>query len=328
MFDVITIGSATVDVFAKTHSELVKIKTPKTEETLICYPSGAKILIKDLQFMTGGGGTNTAVAFSRLGLKTGYLGHLGKGENGDKIISMFKKEKIKFLGTRGNEMTNYSMVLDSIEHDRTILAYKEASQKLSYEKINKSTLKTKWFYISSTLGQTFKTTEKLVSFAVKNGIKIAFNPSNYQAEKGAKYLKKILDNTNLLVLNKEEAELLLGRRYGTDLNELLEGSHELGPKIVVITDGKEGAYCSDGKKKLKVIPRKINILETTGAGDAFASSFLSGLIKKKDIKFALQMAVVNAQSVIQNYGAKNILLNWKQAIKEMKLRPRKIIGFK
>ena len=73
MYDIITVGSSTVDVFVNTDSELIKIKTAKSEEELIAYPAGTKLIIKDLNFTIGGGGTNTAVAFSRLGFKVGYL---------------------------------------------------------------------------------------------------------------------------------------------------------------------------------------------------------------------------------------------------------------
>ncbi|MBT3406194.1 carbohydrate kinase family protein [Candidatus Woesearchaeota archaeon] len=318
MFDVIAIGSATVDVFMKSHSELIKIKTQHSEEKLIAYPSGSKVLIKDLQFMTGGGGTNTAVCFSKLGLKTAYLGNIGKDENGTRVINQLKKEKIKFIGTISNDLTNYSVILDSIEHDRTILAYKEASQKLKFSKINKSKLKAKWFYSSALMGNAFKTEEQLASYASKNKIKFALNPSSYQAKKGKKFLAKLLSNTNLLVLNREEAGLVLGIAKNTKIELLLKGLYNLGPEIVIITEGKKGAYCFDGKYKYYAKPKVAKVLETTGAGDAFASTFLTALIKKKDIEFALKVATVNAQSVTKQYGAKNGLLSWNKALSLMK----------
>ena len=86
MYDIITIGSSTIDVFADTDSELIKIKTTKGEEDLLAYPTGSKIIIKDLKFTTGGGGTNSAVSFSRFGLKVAYLGKVATDENGHKII--------------------------------------------------------------------------------------------------------------------------------------------------------------------------------------------------------------------------------------------------
>src|SRR3990170_4582134 len=112
MYDVITIGSATVDVFANTDSELIDIKTKDSEMKFLCYHTGSKILIKQLNFTTGGGGTNTAVSCSRLGLKTAYLGNVGNDENGKKIIDELKREKIDFIGTSDKvHKTNYSIVL-------------------------------------------------------------------------------------------------------------------------------------------------------------------------------------------------------------------------
>jgi len=117
MADIITVGSATIDIYANTHSELVKIRTEKSSESLICYPSGSKVLMTNVQFITGGGGTNTSVCCSRLGLKTAYLGSLGDDENADKIKKELKKEKVNFIGTiiKG-KLTNFSMLLDSIEN--------------------------------------------------------------------------------------------------------------------------------------------------------------------------------------------------------------------
>jgi len=73
---------------------------------------------------------------------------------------------------------------------------------------------------------------------------------------------------------------------------------------------------------------KIKVIESTGAGDAFASSFLSGMIKKNDIKFALKMGLANSESVITHPGAKNRLLNLNEILKAIKKKPIKIKKFK
>ena len=86
MYDVITVGSATIDAFVNTDSELIKIKNSTREEELIAYPAGTKLIIKELNFTVGGGGTNTAVSFSRLGLRVGYLGMLGEDQNARHIL--------------------------------------------------------------------------------------------------------------------------------------------------------------------------------------------------------------------------------------------------
>jgi len=325
MYDIITVGSATVDVFANTKSELIKIKTSSCEEDLIAYPSGSKILIKELRFTTGGGGTNTAVSLARLGHKVAYLGSLGNDENGKRILDLLKKEKVDFIGVRRKEITGYSIILDSIEHDRTILTYKGANNKLKFSSINQKKLKTKWFYFSSMISESFKTLEKLVEFAEKNKIKITFNPSTYLVKKGKNYLKKILIRTTILILNNEEASLLAGKN---NVKVMLKELYKLGPEIIVITDGKKSINAYDGKNIYALMPNKMRVVESTGAGDAFASSFLSGMIKKNDIEFALKVGLANSESVITHPGAKNKLLKYNEILKAIKKRPAKIKKFK
>ncbi len=327
MYDVITVGSATVDVFVDTVSELVQIKTISSsdnkihEEELLAYPSGAKILIKNLDFQIGGGGTNTAVALSRLGLKVGYVGKLGNDEAGRNVLSLLKKEKVDFLGTAAEGMTSYSIILDSIEQDRTILAYKGIIDSLRYGELDAKKLSTKWFYFSALVDKSFSVLEKLSEYAKKNRIKIAFNPSSYLAEKGAKYLSKVLKNTTILILNREEAECIVGRG---EIKDLLSALHSLGPDIVVITDGKEGSSCFDGKEYHSIKSHIVKVQETTGAGDAFAATYLAGMIQKDNIHFALQMGLANAEAVISGRGAKANLLSGSEILKKIKKNPGKI----
>ena len=326
MYDVITVGSSTIDVFAGVKSELIKIKTIHHEEELIAYPCGSKILINKLGFLTGGGGTNTAVCFSRLGLKVAYLGMMGNRSNSKLIQKELHQEKIKFLGIQSRKYhTGYSIILESLESDRTILAYKGANNHLKYKSIDLKKLKTKWFYFSSMVDESYATLEKLAKFAVENNIKIAFNPSNYLAEKGYHYLKEVISRTTLLVLNNEEAMLLAGR--GSP-EELIRTIMNFGPEIVVLTDGKKGAYTISKNKFLTVVPNKIKPVETTGAGDAFASTFLANIIKKKDTKTSLSAACINAESVILQKGAKGGLLTNKKLLADLKEKKIKITSKK
>ncbi|HLC46358.1 MAG TPA: carbohydrate kinase family protein [Candidatus Nanoarchaeia archaeon] len=315
-FDVITVGSATADVFVHTNKKDVLEEKRRTGAVLACYPLGAKILIDRLEFLTGGGGTNTAVSFSRLGLKTAYLGNIGKDSNGEMIIDELKKEKVAFIGTRSRDKTDCSIILDSIEEDRTILNYKSASRNLEFRKIDKRNLSGKWYYFSALLGKAFGATVKLMAFAKKKGAMTAFNPSLYEVKLGIKKLAPMLKNTDVLIFNREEAAALLGRKGYAVPEEMLEKIRSLGPKIVVITDGKKGAICGDGIAHYSITPPKVRIVETTGAGDSFASAFVAALARKQDIRQALRIGIANAASVIQCHGAKNILLSWNAAQKD------------
>ena len=320
MYDVITVGSSTIDVFALADSELIKIKTPYHEEELIAYPLGSKLLIKNLDFLTGGGGVNTAISFSRLGFKVAYLGMTGQDTNSELIKQKLKKEKVTFLG-KGSKThrSGYSIILDSIDGDRTILAYKGANNYLKYNEINLKKLKTKWFYFSSMVEESFKTLERLADFAVKNKIKIAFNPSNYLAKKGINYLNNILSKTNILILNKEEACLLVGDK---NISQMIVALIKLCPKKVVITDGKNGAYTIDNSQLLHIHAHGIKSLEPTGAGDAFASTYVAGLIKRKALVECLKLAALNAGSVIQIRGANEGLLSYSVLRRRLKKSPK------
>ncbi len=324
MYDVICVGSATMDAFAMTEmAEAISIKNPSEEEVFLSYPAGSKILINDLNFFTGGGGTNSAVSLARLGLKTAYLGNLGDDENGELIKTLLKKDKIDFIGTISKEKTGYSVVLDSMETDRTILAYKGSNNNLKFSKISKKKIKTKWFYFASMVDESFKTLEKLADFAEKNKIKILFNPSNYLAEKGYDYLFQILKRAEILVLNDNESRLIVKK---DNVEERLKILSMYGPKIVVITNGPKDVHALHNHIHYIMTPSKLkNIKETTGAGDAFSSTFLAGIIKKKDVEFSLKLALVNAQSVIKCLGAKNDLLSYKNALTEMNKTRIKVV---
>lgn len=323
MYDVICFGSSTVDVFVGTNrSDLITYKDHNKEESLLAYPTGSKILVKELEFTTGGGGTNAAYAFSRLGLKTAYLGKMGDDNNAQLVLDDLKKEKIDSLAILGKgEKTGYSVILDSIKRDRTILAFKGANNNLRFKEINLKKVKTKWFYFSTMMGVSFETLEKMAAYAKKNNIKVALNISEYLARKGITFLSKLLKNVDVFVLNLYESSLLTGK---DDIKEIFKKIHSYGPKIVAITSGSDALYVSDNGEVYKAKPHKIKIVETTGAGDAFAASFVTGLIKGKSVEMAIKLGVHNAQSVISYHGAKNKLLRWDEIMKLDKKRDVKV----
>jgi ribokinase len=299
-FDVVSFGSAVVDVFVDTDVA--------EKNNSISYQVGGKILIKELKFDIGGGGTNTAAAFSRLGFKTGCICKVGDDGNGEKILELLKKENVDFLGEiEKNSKSGYSIILDSRGGDRTILTYKGANDEISIKDIKK--FKTKWLYLSSLLGKSFETQKKLAGIMKKRGTKIAFNPSSYLIKN--KNLNSILKITDVLVLNKEEAEMLMAKNSDKRERDLLNGLYNLTKGIVVITDKDRLIKCYDGNKKFFLKPNKVKVVERTGAGDAFASGFVAGRIVGKPVKECLKLGLRESESVIRHFGAKNNLLRFK-----------------
>ncbi len=308
-FDVVTMGSATQDAFVKTEGDTIRLCHHQVCETLVAYPLGGKILIDELDFQIGGGGTNTATTFARQELKTGWIGKLGKDPAGLSVTKFLKEENIQFLGSVGNQ-TGYSVILDSVEEDRTILTFKGANDNLALKEIKKTLdiLETRWLYCSSMLGESFDTMKAVMHHVKGHGTKIAFNPSDYQAKQGVEELRGVLAMLDVLMLNKDEARALSGLKVN-EVHKLLLALKATGPNIVAITDGPNGVWVLDGNKVLHVDPLpERTIVETTGAGDAFGSGFIAALARDKSVRDSLLYGILNAESVIAHYGAKNQIL--------------------
>lgn len=294
-YDIVSFGSAVVDTFIGTDA--------KEKNGLISYPVGSKLLIKDHRRDIGGGATNVAVAFSRLGLKVGCICNVGDDNNGKDILSSLKKENVKFLGNIKKGMSGYSIILDSKEHERTILTFKGPNDDIKISDIPK--FKSKWIYFTSMMKTSFETQKKLARIKAKEGTRIIFNPSEYLIKN--KDIKDILKITYAVILNKEEAELIKNKYKKS--GDVLKVLCSLGPKIAVITDKNEPVRAYDGEKEYNINPhKKIKVLERTGAGDAFGAGFTAGLVLDYPIDKCLKLALLEGESVLKHYGAKNNLI--------------------
>ncbi len=287
MYDVITLGSATIDTFIKTDIKL--------EHHFLELPFGSKLLIKELQKHNGGGGLNTAITFSKNNLRTGFLGTLGNDADGTYLLSMIKHNKITFLG-RIKGKTGSSIIIDK-NNDRTILTFKGAND---YAPANDFLFKSKWVYIASLTDNFFR----LIKKTIKNiDSKIAFNPSNYMLKKGISIIKPILKKTDVLILNREEA-LLVTRK--TSIMSAMYFLTKTVPTVAITSP--EGVWISSrqinsSKDVLFLHSKKIKVIDSTGAGDAFASGFITGLIKEQELLVAVKMGVINAENCIKKTGA-------------------------
>lgn len=311
-YDVISLGSASIDVFITSKSKDIELERVHAHED-VCLPIGSKILIDNLVTDTGGSGVNTSTTFSRLGFKTAVISKLGNDLNAGSVLQKLKQEKIAFLGKKAPGHTGFSVIISGLKNNRTILAYKGNNDRLEEKDIPWNKLKTKWFYFGTMLNKSWKTQCAIARYAKKKGIKILYNPSLYMAEKGMTYLKPVLDACTILILNKEEAQALTGLKAET--KKLLKTLQEKIP-MVVITDGPRGATAYNGIKFHSIIPTDVAIIDTTGAGDAFASAFLAALMLKQDMPTALAWGAAQANSIIQHYGATNILLTRKEITKQ------------
>jgi len=326
MQDIITFGSATQDIYLKSKKFVPLSRKDFITGRGMCLSLGSKIEVEDRFSFSGGGGTNTAVTFANQGFKVSYCGIVGDDCFGNPIIEELKKVKIdtSLIQKTRIKPTNLSVFLASSGKDRILLVQRGASDLLSKKNIPWSKIKnTRWFYLAPFSGKLAYLTEGLVDFAKKNKIRVALNPGYNQLTLPKPVLKRILSKVDVLILNQEEASLLTNIPYRKE-KEIFRKIDEITKGIAIMTKGKEGVVVSDGKYLYRAKSLKIKVVDETGAGDAFGSGFVSGLIKKKDIIYAIQLAMANSCYSLREWGAKTGLLKKGQKWLKVKVKKKPI----
>lgn len=324
MRDVITFGSATWDIFIR-DKEIHFGKDERSPTGKEIYLSlGSKIEIDELRSSSGGGGTNTVATFLAQGFKTAYCGAVGEDPNGEAVVRDLKERGADVsLISKTDTPTNLSLILSVPGKDRTILAYRGASEKLVVKDILGKRTIAKWFYIAPLSGKLASSFSKIIDFASENGIKTAVNLGKDQLSLPSKKLKSILSKTDILILNQEESSILTDIPYSKE-KEIFKKVIDFYPGIFVMTKGSRGVIVSDGEKIYSAGIIKSKVVDRTGAGDSFGSGFVSTIMSGDDIKTAIQFASANATHCLKEWGAKNGLINKGEGYKKIKVEIGKI----
>ncbi len=322
MHDIITIGSATRDVFlASKNFQLINSEQFSTGIGE-CVPLGSKVEIETVVRTTGGGGTNSAATFASLGFNTAVITRIGDDDAAEAVMKDLVNFKIKttLVNKIKKGATGYSVLLTAKNGERTALVHRGVSKEFQIKDVPLNKLRSKWIYITSLAGNT-SLVLKVVKAARKNGTLIAFNPGGGELRKGLKALEPILKHLTVFNLNTEEARELT-KDTTSDIKKLCEKLAMPGLTII-ITDGPNGAYAHLDGITWFARPQGKKALSRTGAGDAFGSGVVAGLAKDMGIDEALTVGMINAESVIQSYGAKiGIIKKWpsKAELKKIKVK--------
>ncbi|MCL5784914.1 MAG: carbohydrate kinase family protein [Patescibacteria group bacterium] len=319
MFNLISIGDAVIDTFIPLKEALVHSwdDGPK-----LCLNYGDKIPTGSPVSLVAGNASNAVIAASHLGLKTAAYINVGNDSDGEDIKNKLKEEKvdIRYVRSSSEYPTNRHVVLD-FKGERTILIY---HQPWKYELPDLD--KSRWIYFTS-LSPTFAQSnlvEQLVGYLERNGVRLLYNPGTFQISAGVKKNPRLLSLTEVFIVNLEEAKLILGFKENEDVSvkKLLKSLLDLGPKMAVVTDGKNGSYGSDGESfyHLGVLPAKV--VEMTGAGDAYASGLLAGLFYGKNLAEAMRWGAANSASVIEQVGPIKGLLSYDKIQERLKENTR------
>lgn len=296
-FDIVAIGDCTIDAIIQLHEASVHCNIHH-EHCQICMSFADKIPYESLTLLSAGNSNNVAVGMARLGLKSGFYGSIGNDLNGKVILDTLKKEKVdtRFMSVQ-NVPTNFHFVL-GFQGERTILI---KHQEFAY-KLPAAIEDTRWIYFSSVGPKGLKLHAQIEAF-LKNHpqIKMSFNPGTFQLRMGLNKLKPLLQRTEILFVNKEEAQLLMGREV-EDVKVLAEFLFKQGIKTVVITDGLKGSYCLEHGNfyKIGIYPHKP--VEATGAGDAFATGFTAAVMHGYPVIEAMRWGARNGASVATKIG--------------------------
>jgi ribokinase len=300
---VLCIGSATQDVFLRSKALEEHADSASPDGVAACFLLGAKNAIDELTFATGGGATNAAFTFAHFGLKSSCLTRVGLDPIGEQIVDDLAEAKIdtRYVQYDKREKTAYSVILLSGTGHRAIFTHRGASQHLDADAfpwhhwsraLGRGRV-ADWIYLTS-LGGDMKALKDVFAHAVRSRTRVAWNPGKGELEKGFRALKPFIEQSDILSLNEEEADLLGGWKALCDL-----------PRgAFLMTRGQKGATIRVAGKTLRAAALPAKRVNTTGAGDAFGSAFTAVWIKTGDARLSFAAAMLNATGVVSHMGAK------------------------
>ena len=319
-FDVFCIGKTTIDQFLILNELTLKYHLdPKTG--FLSFKHGEKIDVEKFEFCLGGNATNVAVGLARLGLSAALCSETGDDEFGLKIgneLAMENIDRSHMVHTK-NAPSSFSVIIN-FKGERTIFMQRmERKHNFQIDDIS-----TDYVFLTSLETEWRKPYLKALELVVKKGSKLAFNPGTLQLSEGKDIILQIVEHTDILFVNKEEAEeMVFGhekRKHRNDIKyirELMVKLQKMGAKTAVITNGRYGSHTIDEYGNFYhegLFPGEV--VERTGAGDAYTSGFLAATILGKSVKESMKWGAVNSSSVVGKVGAVAGLLRQDDLIKQ------------
>ncbi len=301
--NILSIGSSLVDIFISS----LQFQLHTTDDgLLLCQTYGDKLELDGLTVSTGGGGSNTAVGFARLDFNAILVSELGKDDFAQIVMSDLIKTEVdvsKMIRER-REQTGGSVILVGPSGDRTVMVHRGAASLLDPPDLPEALLKSAdWVHLSSISGR-HSTLKEIFHF--RQGIRhLSWNPGTAELNLlAAGQFDLVSLPVEILFVNEKEWAML------KSLHSILLTQIP----IVVVTNGAKGGRVFFKGAKQHFSSLAARAVDTTGAGDAFASGFVAGYLWKMPIDECVQLGLRNSTSVIQSYGAKTGLLTKDQIL--------------
>ncbi len=232
--------------------------------------------------MSGGGSAaNTIVGLTRLDLKTGFIGKVASDTEGKFLLDELEREGVNINGVTVSEIGRSGVVMGFIDlkGDRALYVDPGVNDQLDFKEIDIDYISdTEFLHLSSFVAeQSFKVQKQFINKL--SAVKICFDPGAIYAIKGLNSNKPIIRKSYAVLPNEIEVNQLTGEDYQEGAKLFLK----LGAKLVAVKLGKQGCYVTNGKESYLIEAYKVNVVDTTGAGDAFNAGFIYGLVNGKDL---------------------------------------------
>ncbi|MGM0376028.1 MAG: adenosine kinase [Bacteroidota bacterium] len=320
MQKVLGIGNALVDTLVSLKSDdlLKELELPKGSMQLVDADYAGKVAKKcenyDKFMVSGGCGANTIHALASLGTETGFIGKVGKDELGEFFINDLSNNNISPKLTYGQNPSGHAMAFVTPDGERTFATYLGAALELTPEDLEEEIFKGyDILHVEGYLLQNHSLLEEAFAKARKNSMKVSLDLASFNVvEDNLDVLKKwIKEDVDIVFANEEEAKAYTGKEPEEALEEIASQC-----EVAVVKIGKNGSMLKRGNESCKVPAIEANVVDTTGAGDAYASGVLYGLAKGLKLEQSGRIASILSGKVIENMGARLSEDKWPE-IKKM-----------
>lgn len=327
MQKVLCLGSVGKDIFFPTEQGQVK-ETPEdlTSQKKISFELGTKYRIKERYESLGGCAANVAVGLSKLGIEAHCVSQVGDDEIGKWVCEKLRQKQVNvdLVTTNVGKKSDLSaIIIDEASAERTIFSNKNSSgdMQLNEEKMQDK----EYIFLGDIHGKWEEQMENVFQLARDNQKHIIFNPRTVHIQDNPVEIIQAIALCELVFVNKDEAIEIVSQ-MGKDLSTqkmndevfLLEKLMNLEPKVVVLTNGTQGAWVKDKENIFFAPAKKAQAVDSTGAGDSFLSGFMASYLKEKDLRECLQWGIANSANEVQYYGAVDGLLVENEIIQESK----------
>ena len=317
MFDVVTLGSATKDVFLFLDNSSLK---PGVNRHFLEIPFDKKIELKDRMDFSGGSATNAAATFASFGKKAAVIAKIGSDEDAEFIVDDLKARKISteyLIKTSGK--TPISNILISSNNDAVILVYRGIEAQLDMSEISLD-FDSKWMFFGPLPAGSTNILPKLIDYCNEKNINTVMNPGSTELNLKLKKMAPMLKDIDIISMNDEEARRFVG--YSNDIKNAVKLASVV-KKMAIITKGDKGSLVADKEYIYSASAFKAKQINFVGAGDAYLSGFVNALMDGKDVGGAITLGSYNASSVVKKYGAKEGIVNDYPEEKEITIRKYK-----